>query len=613
MIKGKPRFNPKEFFILHCEKMVLILFVPLAIYLAMQGMKYEPLTWKPDELTQLSTQAKTHVDSNDWTAANQGINFFHYDTYATSIKTSIKIDLYRTPTIWCASLFPERQLRSAPKVMPVYDLRGRPGVGAIFVKSREGDVPRGGFAFSGGGDMESGGMAAGTLKEGKQWVVLTGLIPIEDQVKNYIELFSKSRLADPVRDMPQYAYYEVERCEETPTGRTEWKKLNAAKSYWDNVVNKWQAVAPEVVDPAYIPPTILVPMAYPLPPVDKKVFGEEVAHHSIPLWKDSMKEGHEIYRKWQEEQYKRQREFDPEKLNQFTPFGPGMSGSDQGGSGMGRMHLGGGMAGGSGYAGDMGQMESGVEHPEDYVTIKDYLFRFFDFEVEKDKTYRYRVQLYLINPNFNLEPRVLEDPNLSLNKFIASDYSAESNAVTVGTSSRVLAVGASSPKPRVAWNEPTASIMLISFDMDSGNEWFYENERIVRGAVANFSNVTLFGTEPKAAAMDMMGDGSMPPEMGPSPRGGRRPPRADARSKHYGETKDNQTVKSDVCIVDIAGGYELPTARGGNDAIRSPGRVLVMGTGGSLSIQSIGEDAREADRYKNPTVSTGYSGMGMGM
>ncbi len=42
-------------------------------------------------------------------------------------------------------------------------------------------------------------------------------------------------------------------------------------------------------------------------------------------------------------------------------------------------------------------------------TVPNKLFRFVDFSVEPGKTYQYRIQLWLLNPNFGLKPECLEN------------------------------------------------------------------------------------------------------------------------------------------------------------------------------------------------------------
>src|SRR5208282_4533168 len=47
-----------------------------------------------------------------------------------------------------------------------------------------------------------------------------------------------------------------------------------------------------------------------------------------------------------------------------------------------------------------------------------YLLRFFDFDVKPNKQYLYRVFLVLKNPNFNLNPNVLADPELASQPYL---------------------------------------------------------------------------------------------------------------------------------------------------------------------------------------------------
>lgn len=59
------------------------------------------------------------------------------------------------------------------------------------------------------------------------------------------------------------------------------------------------------------------------------------------------------------------------------------------------------------------------------------LFRFLDRTVKPGATYRYRVRFALLNPNYDLDPRFLQDPGAAKTDILLSEVSNETAAVTV--------------------------------------------------------------------------------------------------------------------------------------------------------------------------------------
>ncbi|WP_397571757.1 hypothetical protein [Schlesneria sp. T3-172] len=94
--------------------------------------------------------------------------------------------------------------------------------------------------------------------------------------------------------------------------------------------------------------------------------------------------------------------------------GRGMQGMPMGGSSMGMP----GMRGTMGMPGMGGGMRGSSNNPLDFLTArrKYLLFRYFDFDVESGKAYRYRVQLKLRNPNFELTAEELAGADMEIAK-----------------------------------------------------------------------------------------------------------------------------------------------------------------------------------------------------
>lgn len=612
--KKKNRFNLKSFFVAHIEKILLAFLIPVALYIAYLGTKYEPLTWKPEDLQQISEQANTHVRNNEWTADDEEVKIIPYDVQATWIKVGVKADLYKSTIQWMPSLFPEKNKRpslESQQLLAVQDLKAYTGLGAVAINpasaaARVAEIT--------------------TPKIGRRWSVITGLIPVKEQLEYYVNAFSTSVHPDPMRDMPLYVFYEVERAEIEP-GQTadqlQWKKLDFYRSLQQNLM-LWATPALDPVDPNYIAPSPFS-MAYPLPPIDKK-FGEEVAHPpAIPLLTDTQMKQAKQMEKLQEKMLKEMVDFDERDFLDQDPF------SASGAFGNMRPGMGANMSGG-------GSMDSGMsgegnttrrrrsrrpekEKEEEIfkpVEVTNYLFRFFDFEVEPGKTYRYRVRLFLANPNYRLPANVLLEEASAEQPRLETAYSVASNMVTIPLESRVLNTGVTAASARTPWVDPLASIMAVHFDITDGSEWCVERDRVYRGSTVNFPRQTgenyALSNKPAMSGfeggMDTMGP---PPEPG---GGGRRPPRGGRPPKNPPKPKpeDDESkrvidIVSDVCILDMDGGVMLPK-QGGPDIpdTRSPGRLLVLEPSGSLVIRNNSTDFLEVEAIKTPMPALG--GMG---
>lgn len=589
--KKKKRFDIKTFFIQHVEKMVLGVLVVVAMYVAYQGTLYEPLTWQPDDLKQLSASAKTTIEKSERSAADEGVKIIDYDTKATWIKVGVKPDLYQLKVTWLPSLFQERYKRGKVDVYSVRDLRATASVGAISINpTAAAEIAE----VTGDRPANSGAAAtSATPQEGRQWAVVTGLIPIQDQYTQFVSAFSLSVHPDPMRDMPAYFMYEIERAEVLP-GQSEanfqWKKIDFVQKLSTDM-KIWAGTGVDPVDPTFIAPipANAIPMAFPLPPATR-IFGEEVAHPPvIPMLSETQLQR---MREQQDRDNKLRRDsliFNESDILRGDPFGGGSAVNDE----MRRRER--------QIQGDDDDEETGL------VNVTDYLFRFIDFQVEMGKTYRYRVRLYLANPNHKLAEPYVDDIELTKERFLRTEYSTPSNAVTVPLSSRILVSDVNSPKT----GEPSASIVAVYFDMVDGSEWTVDRERVFRGSTINMKT-EVTATSPGIPA----GPGG--PGMGMSipPAAGRQsPPRNPAPTGRpiaapTGEKKSIEVI-SDVCIIDMQGGVALRNVGSGRvPQLRSPAKLLVLEPSGSLVIRKVDADKLEIETVKNPVPTNTFSGRG---
>ncbi len=674
--KNKSGAGLKGFFIYHGEKLLVVAFVLLALWMAFSGLTgYKPLAWQPQELVQAANQADEHIKNSKVTPREIDDKLFivPYDDKATWIKKDVNSVAFVTDKKWEPTLFPDKFKREVPTIYAVESLRAIPGCGPILSIDRT-PKPTGAAAgrmggmtggMTGGADMMGGmGGTSGTKLVAKKWIVLTGLIPIKKQLSHYLSKFSESMFTSPMIDTPQFLAYQIERSEYDPAnpGKLDWKKIDAVRQYTTEL-NDWAGMGSEQVDRSYLAPMMsgTVPMAYPLPPMPTKLYGEEIAYPPyVPLLSDSLVESMEK----QEALLEKYKEFKPVDEAQLiemrtkggmgmpgggmgmpgggmgmtgggmgmTGGGMGMSGGGMGMSGGGMGMSGGGMGmtgGGMGMSGGgmgmtgggMGMTGGGMGmgtrrgvNPTGIMAEQDvyeyeppslvdyYLFRFFDFDISDEKSYVYRVKLIALNPNFKLNPKYLEDENSNKDPVLYSEFSAPSQPMSAGRMSRVLVKEVIGPATKRAYQETYARLLPIYFDLDDANEWVSNDEKpVYPGMVANFRSTSCFNSG--SSRTQTGGLGGMGPGGGSGGTLGGGRGTAGAKKGPENKTVD---IVSDVCFLGSYGGFLVE----GSD--RSPAKVLLMDANGTVMLRDLGKDLDESQKYtKTPTGPRGGMG-GMG-
>lgn len=602
----KKKLNIGLFFTENIEKIILILIIPLAIYIAYLGTQYEPLAWQPDALAKAAENANNTIKTSERKAVDEGVSIITYDVKATWIKAKIRSDYYHTETQWLPSLFPEKNKRSAVPVLPVKELKALAGLGAVSTNPAS-------LAIQASESSSSSTMstAATSARNGERWAIVTGLIPIREQLNLYVDKFSSSVLPDALRDMPTYILYDVERAEIVPGENSDdlkWQRLDFLTEFLKKQ-SLWTGSAVDPVDPTFFAPQIpgKFPMAYPLPPVTKK-FSEEVAHPPlIPMLTDSQMEELKQSEKINERIRKEMFDIKPEDILD-NPFGGSESRIGAGSINSSNMDM----------TGRNRRTRRGSEPEEEEikpVQVNNYLFRFLDFKVEAGKTYRYRVRLYLANPNYRLAPNYLEDETLSKEPYLVTEFSMPSNMVTIPLASRVLTTNVFAADPKQPWTEPAASIMAVHFDLADGSEWYAEKDRVYRGSTINYKNqdVTNPLLEKQTTVSDME---SSPPRSTNRTRSTPPSPRARTTdTKNTENTVKRLNIVSEVCVLDMRGGealYKTPTAAQKVPDLKSPGRVMVLEPSGNMLIRTVNTDLIEVETIKNPSGvnDSGLRGMG---
>ena len=222
--------------------------------------------------------------------------------------------------------------------------------------------------------------------------------------------------------------------------------------------NRWAGMGSDQVGFNYMPPTVpgFPPMAMNCPPMLSKPFGEEIANlPNIPLNStEQIAMQEEEIKEWNQLKDE-MNQFDETSLLERDPFADAgrMGGTGLGAGMMGGMDSSSTMGSGSGMTAGGGMNNGGASdwminqdavnrsrmRVQAAVSVDYYLFRYFDFDVEPDKTYQYRVKLILANPNYGVKEEFVEDPATVTKRYIETEFSKASNPVSLGADSRVFA------------------------------------------------------------------------------------------------------------------------------------------------------------------------------
>ncbi len=264
-------------------------------------------------------------------------------------------------------------------------------------------------------------------------------------------------------------------------------------------------------------------------------------------------------------------------------------GAEMAGSGM----MGGGMMGGYSRA-------AALESLPDYQ-----LFRFFDFNVRPGKYYKYRVRLWLANPNYQLPPQYLADENSAESQYMETDWSNETGPVPAPLDSRVL-VGNVRPAAN-ALSEPSGKILAVHFDESDGTE-LAEEFTVARGQMANFLQVPKpeKETAPSMFAGGMEGYGTGPEgsegggameTMGMYGGGfaGAAPKKRDRKRERKKPEEPPELIDyvTQLLLLDMSGGQRQ---LGRDRNLLEPGRYLFLDPAGNLVIHS---ELRDLDEYRD--------------
>jgi hypothetical protein len=533
----------QQFFIDHTEKIVFGAVCLGILFLVYRASGQKGYGKKPEDLQQSVTSAKANID-RDKTIE---LTFPPYEEDVGKFRKAVDEKGYLVAS-WHAKIIPPKRHRDMPEGQQLAGLRGSAWRGKL---STAGRTPAKG---------------ARAEPEGQRWIVLTGRVPLQDQIDAYQKALQGVPLAS---DAPKYAGFFIQRVEVEPgaTANPDWSKAVQFSKIEMQESSKGESgkSGTEVVSEKHRHPVL----TSPLPPSADRQWGlEVVCDPEIPMKSAGEATGR-------------------------APSGaPGHGDAPAPRSGRGEDPT-------SPFHAATAEAKSETA-PKPADSEKDkladvLLFRYFDFRVEPGKWYRYRVLLLLQNPNYGLKPAVLSDPRLADSRFIGVDtkdvvkqsaelgggpwkvmattgWSAPSDPIYVSDDVKVQVVSATRTRSS---DPPMGKIRIVKWIEDQGLDAAKEFD-VVRGKVADFKDETV-GT--KSARQPKTG--------------GRR-----NTSELASTTVDFITGE---LVVDIGGGDPPPLAKA-RSAPPRPAQLLMLDKAGTLVFH---DEVEDRIAYENENADPG--------
>ena len=403
----------------HVEKIAFVVFGFVFLWLCYSAYETRGYEKTPKDLSEQTQSTRTIVENQPWSPAEWNIKIPE-PPYVKQVEATMKpVDPrpFALATLFDPRIRENKVRRDEPKFLPVGELAAAFGFGAVRPKK---DAPL-----------------------GKQWIVITGLVPVSDQAAEYHRLFDNAWYVNPDLDNPLWKDFQIERAVVTSPGggNEQWEPLDAHGAIAKEFDTFFQE-RPEVIDKKFQERA----MCDPVPPLIGREPDDHMAHPpEIPF---------ALQAKDKEQQKA------PEPVNDKAD-NPLLGGNDQ----ARRVVV-------------LANNQAG--QPAEVVPF--HLFRFFDYTVENDRMYRYRVKLLLRNPNVGVAKRYLKRPELADGDRRESDWSEPSPVVAIPPDSRMLAGDVA---PQRGLNEAKAKVLVIKWEGPKAVEVPHEFE-VLRGAFINY-------------------------------------------------------------------------------------------------------------------------------
>ncbi len=456
----------KGFAIHHTEKVVFGMFGLTLLYFAYSGFLHETYSRTPVDLDREITLARTHIENSQPPEITSQRPVSVLEEIQKSL-APVDLNTYATTVLARPNIRDLGSKRGNPMIFPPTDLHVAAGYGAVAEsKDQKTTVRR---SRSG----KPNGLKAGDLLErnanqgggdgrnntiGIVWTLITGVVPLDQQIDEYREAFAAALERNATKDKgPKYFYQHVQRQEIAPDGSAgPWEDLSTPET--KKAMDRWSGSGNSSIEISsdYIREEICLK----LPPVMGHDFGKEAFHPDV-IAEDPNEEAVDD-------------DADTESVDQEPDeFGdPNLDIGDDRGREL--------------------RKERKLSKSDSDDGVKKLLFRFFDFTAQPGKTYRYRGRVWVHNPNYKVDKRHLAEPNIVVAgrekvaekaRFLASGWGTASPNVTVPFLSRIEAGEILPPRGyEVGMNMP-----MVMFERKTGFE-VLDTREMHRGQYANFAD-----------------------------------------------------------------------------------------------------------------------------
>lgn len=467
--KGFDTKKLSQFFVEHGEKLGLGVVLLLTLYAFYCASAIVPFEKTPDDLQRAIGAASQNIENSEIDLAEQQI-VIPQVTYKERIvalgATPIDPSPYALRPLLNYPLFDRKVRRGEPTYPPVEAPRAAFAYGPIAVRQGNNTAPM-----------------------GKEWIVVTGLVPLRQQTEEYLRVFQNALIANARGDKPVYLGFELQRAEVTsgaPPADGDWVDVDLSK--YLEARKAWAQTERDAIDSKLLDANLAVA----LPQLVGATHDPAVIGRSEVITPE-------------QEAAQKQPEAAP------TPEPPPAATG-------GRIRLGGAPATSAPLR--PAPPPAGVTAQ---TSVPRYLlFRYVDFEVVPNKVYVYRVRLVLENPNHQIPPQFLQKPDLAAAPESFSPWSEPTAPVRVPPPHFVYAGDVA---PAIGGNlEPTATFAVKKWIPAKGADVWARFEKLARGQLLNFDNQPVSYPKPgksetaeeslsfqtNEVLIDMVGGGSLP-------------------------------------------------------------------------------------------------------
>ncbi|HZZ72597.1 MAG TPA: hypothetical protein VFE24_10105 [Pirellulales bacterium] len=567
----KPKFNLsgdtiKQFFLENGEKVGLGVAVGLMLLIVVAAFRREtlPADKAPERLVALAHEASKHIDDGNLPPpVTHPINLA-----AVQVPTKEVGEQFASAAKLTAAFLPpvreDLPKRGAPTILALRDLQGFAGRGAFALKGsgtpapapapKEAAPPKAAANPLLGGTERTAPVPppvahqGNTIAQARHFIMLTGIVPTAEQQKEYDARFEEALKPDSEKVTaggettgvdhmrPQYYLYSVQRREVLPDGKFGPETPLDLRSIWLDK-NSWGSSSQANQDPApkeYHDSRL----TFPLPPLLLRKWSDQVSHPAIANLKSDDAPAEAAPTQKTPDDFLN----GPTTHKTLTPVANAVK------------------------------------------TVPFKLFRFWDYTVEPQKSYQYRVQLIVYNPNYQLPGKLLEADALATEQHLLAPWSEWSEAISIPRDQQILAKSVEWDK---ATKEPIATVVCWTFDNKEGVE-VHKEFKISRGEEALFTlkepievqnplggtmNLENFTFDPKAVLLDFRGG-----EQTASAVGKTNPP---CEMIFFDQVKKQSETRSETLDAPIIASLDEQTGAPAASPLGAPvaGNPLVPGAG----------------------------------